>query len=59
VKPRLHSVPETPIAEPAPDMSYEAAQRRHIASRDWAKVHVTADRRALISLADRIKGLWR
>lgn len=42
-KPTLHAVPK--VAEPAPDLSYEAEQRRRIMSRDWAAVHVLADRR--------------
>ena len=30
--------------EPPPDLSYEHEQRRHIASRDWARVHCRGDR---------------
>lgn len=37
----LHAVPDAP--EPAPDVYTE--HRRHILSRDWAAVHVAADRR--------------
>ena len=57
-KPKLHSVP-TPAAEPAPDLSYEHERRRHIASRDWARVHTLGDRRAPVNLAERVKRLWR
>jgi hypothetical protein len=43
-KPALHVVKDAP--EEAPDTSYEAEQRKRIMSRDWAAVHVSADRRA-------------
>lgn len=43
-QPKLRAVPA--VAEPAPDTSYEAEQRRHIMSRNWAAVHVAADKRS-------------
>jgi hypothetical protein len=55
VEPGVETVAEPP---PPPDMSYEHRQRLHIASRDWAAVHVAADRRAPLHLPDQVKRLW-
>lgn len=57
MKPALHVVAKQPKAPP-PDLSYEARERRHIMARNWNAVHIAADRRAPISLADRIKRAW-
>lgn len=57
-KPLLHSVPDEPVKEPAPDMSYEHQERRRIAERDWAAVHVASDRRAGLSFLDRVRRTW-
>jgi hypothetical protein len=32
--------------ETPPDTSYEARHRQHIMNRDWATMHIAADRRA-------------
>ena len=42
---RLSSHHRMSVEQSPPDVSYESAQRRHILSRDWAKVHSDADRR--------------
>jgi hypothetical protein len=49
---------EPSLEEPAPDLSYEAEQRRRIMSRDWSKVHVTGDRAPAISLPTRRRWSW-
>ena len=54
----LHAVP-TLLPEPAPDMSYEWRDRQRIRAKDWARVHIAADRRAPIYMPDRVRRLWR
>lgn len=56
--PRLRSVKPTP-AEPQPDTSYEHRERQRIAQRDWAALHVAADRRSPLGFLDRIRRTWR
>jgi hypothetical protein len=56
---RLAVVPQSAESQPEPDLSYEYRERQFIASRDWAAVHVAADRRAPISLADGVRRWWR
>lgn len=59
-KPRLRIV-EKASAKPdgAPSYAYEAEQRRHIMSRDWAAAHVAGDHAQPINLTDRGKWKWR
>lgn len=46
-------------AEPAPDLSYEARERRYVLSRDWAAVHVAGDRREPVNIPERVRRWWR
>lgn len=45
--------------QPAPSYAYEAEQRRRIASKNWAAIHIAGDRREPLSLPDRVKRVWR
>lgn len=54
-KPRLHAVQQVPAVKPA---DITALLRQDIAARDWSAVHVAADRRAPLFLADRPKRMW-
>lgn len=56
---KLRSVPQAPVEVPEPDVSYEWRDRQRIASRDWAKVHTTADRRPPLHWFERLRGTWR
>lgn len=54
----LRAVPSEPVkAPPAPDLSYEWRDRQRIRSRDWAAVHIAADRRAPVALG--FTRFWR
>jgi len=55
----LHAVPDEPVETPAEAYAYEAEQRRRIMARDWARVHIAADRRPALPFFDRIKRTWR
>jgi hypothetical protein len=55
-RPNLRVVPQ----EPSPTLyDYESAQRRHILSRDWTRVHERSDRSEPIHILERPKRLWR
>jgi hypothetical protein len=45
----------------APDQPTDitGALRRDIEARDWARVHIAGDRAKPVSIADRIKRVWR
>lgn len=45
MKPRLLILAPT-REPPPPDTSYEAKERQRIMARDWAAVHISADRRS-------------
>lgn len=47
------------VEEPAPSYAYEAEQRRRIARKDWAAIHVAGDRRAPLPFFERVKRIWR
>lgn len=53
--PKLHAV--APPQEAPLDITL--ALRADIAPRDWAAVHIAADRRAPLMLGERPKRLWR
>jgi len=42
---------------PAPNLDYEWQERKRIRERNWAKVHVAADRRPFLALGDSRR--WR
>jgi hypothetical protein len=46
------------VSEPPPNLDYEHRQRAHILSRNWARVHVEADRREPLHFFDRITRTW-
>lgn len=52
---RLVGAPE----DRPPSTDYEWQERQRIGARDWAAIHIAADRRAPIMLPDRIRRLWR
>lgn len=56
---KLQVVPEFPVEKPAPDVSYEHRERKRIAERDWAAVHIRGDRAAPLNIIDRVTRLWR
>lgn len=45
--------------QPQPDTSYEHRERQHISARDWAALHVAADRRSPLGFFDRVRRTWR
>jgi hypothetical protein len=47
------------LHQPQPDVSYEHRERQHIAERDWAGLHVAADRRSPLGFFDRVRRTWR
>jgi hypothetical protein len=49
--PRMRVVSEEPL-------DITLAMRADIKARDWARVHVAADRREPISLGERVKRVW-
>jgi hypothetical protein len=48
-----------PADQPEPDLSYESRERRFIASRNWAGVHVAGDRADALEITDRPRRWWR
>lgn len=52
---RLKTAPKLRVVtdEPPPDLSYEWRDRQRIAARNWATVHIQADRRAPVFIPDR------
>lgn len=55
--PKLRAVPDAPPEPPC--TAYEHEQRRLIASRDWAAVHIAGDRALPINLGDLPRWRWR
>jgi hypothetical protein len=45
--------------QPPPDLSYEWRERQRIAERDWASVHVAADRRPALPWFEQRRRTWR
>lgn len=58
-QPRLEIEPGVYRLIPTPDLSYEWRDRQRIMRRDWARVHVAADRREPLPFFDRIVRTWR
>jgi hypothetical protein len=48
-----------PADQPEPDLSYEARERRFIASRNWAAIHVASFRADALEITDRPRRWWR
>lgn len=55
--PKLALVEQADAPEQPTDIT--GALRRDIEARDWAKVHIAADRRAPVFLPDRVRRIWR
>jgi hypothetical protein len=57
---KLRAVPDAPKPAARPDLhDYEHLERQRIAAKDWAKLHVRADRSEPVYLLDRPKRGWR
>lgn len=57
MRPALHAV-ET-VQEPLPSTEYEWRERQHVNSRDWSRVHTTADKRQPLTFWTQARRLWR
>lgn len=53
----LHVVPAA--EQPQPSYEYEAQERRRIAAKNWAAIHIAGDRRAPLPFFERVKRIWR
>ena len=54
---KLRVVKSEPVARQLADLSYEWKDRQRIRARNWAAVHIAADRREPVSLS--IRRFWR
>jgi hypothetical protein len=52
----LRAVPKAPVDQP---VDITLAMRADINERDWSRVHIAGDRRAPVSLAERVRRMWR
>jgi hypothetical protein len=48
-----------PADQPPPSYAYEAEQRRRIAAKNWAAIHVRGDRSQPLPFFDRVLRTWR
>lgn len=48
----LKIIPREPSLEQEPNLDYEWQERQRIRSRDWAAVHIAADKREPVVIAD-------
>lgn len=53
----LHAV-ET-AQQPAPSTEYEWRERQHVLTRDWSRVHTTADKRQPLPFWTQARRGWR
>jgi hypothetical protein len=56
---RLRAVPAAPTIEPEPSLAYEYEERRRIAAKDWAAIHVRGDRSRPLDFFQRVVRPWR